>query len=125
MDALLLRHGPLLLGTRLRFAYEQPIEFDAPSYARVSVALAELESEMSVLPGRLRVLLALDPLRDLMPADGDENEAKTMAVVKRWCRSLIADFGFVSIVLGPSPAQVGERVDGAGDVGVGGDVRGR
>ena len=97
-DALDLRHG-LSLGNRLRFAYEQPIEFNAASYDRVSAYLAELEQEFSVLPGKLRVMLVLDPLRDLMPADGDENEAKTMAVVKRWCRSLIADFGFVGIVL--------------------------
>jgi hypothetical protein len=97
-DALDLRHGSSL-GNRLRFAYEQPIEFNNESYTRVSQALAELESEFSVVPGKLRVMLVLDPLRDLMPADGDENEAKTMAVVKRWCRTLIADFGFVGILL--------------------------
>jgi len=98
-DALDERHG-LSLGNRLRFAYEQPIEFNDASYRKVSFALFDIESEFSVLPGRkLRVMLVLDPLRDLMPMDGDENEAKTMAVVKRWCRSLIADFPFLGIVL--------------------------
>jgi hypothetical protein len=97
-NALIARHGPAL-GNRLRFIYEEPIEFNASSYSRVSEMLAALESEMSVLGPVLRVMLVLDPLRDLMPLDGDENEAKTMAVVKRWCRSLISDFSFLSIVL--------------------------
>ena len=98
VDALGARHGSAL-GNRLRFAYEAPIEFDRASYGAVSAALSALESEMSVLPGKLRVMLVLDPLRDLMPAGGDENEAKTMAVVKRWCRSLVTDHPFVSVVL--------------------------
>jgi len=97
-QALVVRHGAAL-GSRLRFVYEEPVDFTAAQYDRVAAMLAELESEMSVLPGQLRVMLVLDPLRDLMPDGGDENEAKTMAVVKRWCRSLIADFGFLSIVL--------------------------
>jgi hypothetical protein len=98
VDALIERHGSDL-GNRLRFAYEQPIEFSAPSYRLVGAALAAIESEMSVLPGKLRVMLVLDPLRDFMPDGGDENEAKTMAVVKRWCRTLISDFPFVGVVL--------------------------
>jgi hypothetical protein len=98
VSALNARHG-LALGNRLRFIYEEPIEFSRASYALVSEMLSALESEMSVLGGRLRVLLVLDPLRDLMPDGGDENEAKVMAVVKRWCRSLIAAHGFLSVML--------------------------
>jgi hypothetical protein len=92
------RHGADL-GERLRFAYEQPIVFDRDSYTRVASALAELESEFSLLGKPLRILLVLDPMRDLMTAGADENEAKTIGLVKTWCRTMMSDFRSLSIVL--------------------------
>jgi hypothetical protein len=65
----------------------------------VAQALADIEAEYSITGKTLRVMLVLDPMRDLMTGGADENEAKTIGLVKTWCRTLMADYRFLSIVL--------------------------
>lgn len=91
--------APSVNWARLRVAYPTAMSFDQSGLDAMSAYLGGVESEFSVLPPPLSGILVLDPMRDFMLAGWDENEAKTVGIVKAWCRALLSSFPWVSIVL--------------------------
>jgi len=83
----------------LRFAYPAELSFDRSGLNDMLNYLDFMQSEFSVLPPPLSGILVIDPMRDFMLAGWDENEAKTVSLVKAWCREVLSEQPWVSIVL--------------------------
>lgn len=91
--------APSVNWARLRVAYPTAMSFDQNGLDAMSEYLAGVEAEFSVLPPPLSGILVIDPMRDFMLPGWDENEAKTIALVKAWGRALLTAFPWVAIVL--------------------------
>jgi len=84
---------------RYRISFLQPMKFVKDDWLRVSTTLRELESEYSMHGIPLHVWLCIDPMRDAMLGEWDENDAKDMAKVKEWCRWLLTHHPFLTLTL--------------------------
>lgn len=92
-------------GIRFRLSFLRSLHFDRNGFDRVAEDLRLTErsqrpySEQTGTP--IRLLMALDPLRDFVPpgAKWSENDAQDMGRVKEWCRNLLREFPWLSIVL--------------------------
>lgn len=90
---------------RFMAAYLQEVRLDRRGFERMRSGLLLVEERFAPLAelyGKpLRVLMAMDPLRDFFPAGAkwSENDAQVMGEVKQWMRRLLNEFGWLSIVL--------------------------
>jgi len=84
---------------RFRISFLNPLLFDKAGYEAMTKALDEVVSEFSAMPTPLSMWLCIDPMRDAMRPEWDENEAKDMANVKNWCRALLTQYPDLTISL--------------------------
>jgi len=99
LDRLYAAHPGMDATGRFLTAFLKPLLFTKEGYAFMAERISAIESEYSARPGPLDLWLTLDPLRDFMPSGADENDAKHMAEVKRWCRTLLSEFTFLSFTV--------------------------